>query len=171
MFSARTFKFSPFINCWELQNISRDSFKKGIDRHITTILMYQAAWCKRSGCSDVKCFSSPNTSIDDKVTRGFGGGGGTSVSLVLLSMELRADEDFSIMKIDLNWNPWHLNGWHRGIFLSRELGSQYGTYKRPINNVKPVYKTFTDQVNALYSSQFCSKICMRILWRKWSPAS
>lgn len=51
----------------------------------------------------------PNTSIDDKVTRGFGGGG-ASVSLVLHIMELRANKDFSIMKIDLNWNPWHLNG-------------------------------------------------------------
>lgn len=29
-----------------------------------------------------------------------------------------------------------------------EWGSQYGTYKSPINNVKPAYKTFTNRVKA-----------------------
>lgn len=54
-----------------------------------------------------------------------------------------------IMKIDLNWNLWRLNGWQLGKFLSRECGSQYGTYKRPINNAGRAYKTFTDFAWAL----------------------
>lgn len=72
----------------------------------------------------------------------------------------RPEPQLSIMKIDLNWDLWLLNGWHRGIFLSREWGSQYGTYKRPINYVRPAYKTFTDWVEALSSGSSALRYCM-----------
>lgn len=75
---------------------------------------------------------------------------------VLHSVGLEANVQLSIMKIDLNWDLWLLNGWHWGIFLSREWGSQYGTYKRPINNVRAAYKTFTEWVKALHSGSSAS---------------
>lgn len=108
--------------------------------------------------------------MDDDVTRCFGSGEAAGPP-ELHSMGLRANVELSIMKIDLNWGLWLLNGWHWGIFFSRELGSQYGTYKRPINNVRPEYKTFTDWVNALYSAssaprygwEYCEKNDLHLL--------
>lgn len=146
------FNLSPFFNCQDRQNISGEYFKSNmIDAHITTLKSLKQ---HRIGGQDVQ---QKATLILKHLHRQWGHQRlqrwlGQVRPPVLYSMGLGANAELSIMKIDLNWDLWLLNGWHWGIFLSREWRSQYGTYKRPINNVRVAYKTFTDWVKALYSA-------------------
>lgn len=132
------FNLSPFI-CWDRRNISGEFFKSNmIDAHITTLKSLKQ-YCTRGHDVQQKALL-----ILKHLYRRWGHQRlwqwwSQIGSPVLRSMGLGAKAELSIMKIDLNWELWLLNGWHWGIFLLREWGSQYGTYKRPINNVRPAY--------------------------------